>query len=157
MLSSSELRLASELLKKASEEFSNHGCNDFEWPEWFPKEERVTFCRAMEMDNSKDPVLAEETVEMYAYKKHSPPDWWLMAYLSRKLGDRPERPNPWVKVSENPPPMDEMVLLSWHGLEGSAVGYRYCNDEAEEDYYNVGGDTCDGDDPEYWMPIPEIL
>jgi hypothetical protein len=32
-------RLAGELLSMAAEEFSNHGCNDFERPDYFTPEE----------------------------------------------------------------------------------------------------------------------
>lgn len=61
----------------------------------------------------------------------------------------------WHKVTVEAPPEDEMVLLSWGGLEGSQVGYRYVGDNLES-YYCIGGDSLDGDDPEWWMRIPDV-
>jgi hypothetical protein len=61
----------------------------------------------------------------------------------------------WRKMTEELPPVKEMVLLSWWGtIEGSSVGYRYVR--YGKSYYCVDGDTCDGDDPEWWVPIPPI-
>lgn len=81
----SELRLASTLLEMASEEFSNHGCNDFAWPDWFPVEERASLVFAMEIANSGDASQAGEMVQDYAQGKYAPPDWWLMSYLAKRL------------------------------------------------------------------------
>ena len=60
----------------------------------------------------------------------------------------------WARVAETPPPVDQMVLLSWGSEEGSQAGYRRTNEHG--DFYCIGGDTSDGDDPEWWMPFPPL-
>ena len=80
-----ESRLGSNLMNVASEECSNHGCNDFAWPDWFPVEERAALVWDMEMANSGDAAQAGEAVQSYAQGKYAPPDWWLMSYFSKKL------------------------------------------------------------------------
>jgi hypothetical protein len=154
-LTRTELRLAAALLKMAQDKFSNHGCGDFAWPAWFPKEERYPFALGLYLDLC-GPREAEELARESADSRHAPTDWELMLHLSKRLAaDATAEPaNPWRKVADDPPPVDEMVLLCWHGLEGSAVGYRFVNEG--DSYYCVGGDTSDGDDPEWWMPVPEL-
>lgn len=60
----------------------------------------------------------------------------------------------WHKLSDTLPPEDVMVLLSWGAVEGSAVGYRSVYEE--ETSYVIEGNTSNGDDPEWWMYIPDL-
>jgi hypothetical protein len=52
------MRLAAELLELASEQFSNHGCNDFERPAYFTPKEWLAIETEFELWNSvgRDPV-----------------------------------------------------------------------------------------------------
>lgn len=82
------LRLAGQLLSKAADEFGNHGCNDWEWPDWFPVRERETFVRAMERANNPASDRADEvadSVGRYATREYGPPDWWVMSFLADEL------------------------------------------------------------------------
>ena len=82
-MKSHELRLVSMLLEMASQEFSNHGCNDFKWPDWFPESERVILVRDMAVENRSHAAEVEDMVEDYSKSEYAPPDWWLMTYLSK--------------------------------------------------------------------------
>jgi hypothetical protein len=42
-MTAKEKYLASELLEKAADEFSNHGCNDFDFPDDWTAEEKADF------------------------------------------------------------------------------------------------------------------
>jgi hypothetical protein len=80
-----EFRLAAVLLEMARAEFSNHGCNDWEWPDWFPIAERESFVRAMEAWNGTNSSEVEEIVQNTARAKYGPVDWYLMAYLANRF------------------------------------------------------------------------
>lgn len=82
-MKSHELRLVAALLEMASNEFSNHGCNDFRWPAWFPESERATLVRDMAVDNRSDAAEVEDMVQDYSMSEYAPPDWWLMTYLAK--------------------------------------------------------------------------
>lgn len=90
-LSKAELKLIAVLLEKASDEFSNHGCNDYKIPatdehkqimlDMFQAngdfEERKRDGEVDEVMNAKDEIVTY--------------DWWVMSYLAdrcRKLGDK---------------------------------------------------------------------
>jgi hypothetical protein len=47
-----EKRLASDLLREAAERYGNDSCTDYEWPEWFPREDRV----ALMEDDSEEAI-----------------------------------------------------------------------------------------------------
>lgn len=82
------LRLAGHLLSMAAEEFGNHGCNDWDWPDWFPADEREAFVRAMEKANNPATDRADEiqeSVDMYAGNDGGPPDFWVMGFLADEL------------------------------------------------------------------------
>lgn len=149
-LSPSELRIAAAMLSRAKDEFTNHGCNDVAWPDWFPQDERYPFAFALHAALG-DLGEAHELASAGAEGKLAPMDWELMLYLSARLEASAKAPA-WHKVADEPPPEHEMVLLSWGVPEGSVVGYRRVRDGDE--YYCVGGDTHDGDFPVWWMRLP---
>ncbi len=75
-LTPNEMRLAGELLDRAHHEFSNHGCNDFDRPSWFPEDEWHALDLKMHTANG-DP------------EEHRPSDmgddWVLMMWLGQWL------------------------------------------------------------------------
>lgn len=71
-----EKRMAAELLERASDEFSNHGCNDLKRPKWFPKEDWESMHKRMYHKNG-DP-------ENY-HKSEILNDYWVMDYLGDLL------------------------------------------------------------------------
>lgn len=71
------LKLAGKLLEKASEEFSNHGCNDWKFPVDWTVEERREIVKKMYEENG-DP-------ENYDPKHLHVPDWWIMSFLADQL------------------------------------------------------------------------
>jgi len=75
------LKLAGELLDKASDEFSNHGSNDWNWPsDWTPQQIMET-AEAMHRDNG-------DFVRWVADGKNTNvPDWWIMSYLGKLLSN----------------------------------------------------------------------
>lgn len=101
-----------------------------------------------------EPLTVVHTFEEVARVCDRDGDLYMVPFDLLKL-EEITTPN-WISVQKNKPPLNKMVLLSWGSLEGSAVGYRYNHDEDEDDFYCIGGDTTDGDDPEYWMPVPKL-
>lgn len=71
------LKLAGDFLEKASDVVSNHGCNDWSWPENWSLEERQEIVKAMYEDNG-DP-------KNFDPNKLDVPDWWIMSFLATKL------------------------------------------------------------------------
>lgn len=45
-MTAKQLKLAGEMLALAADQFSNHGCNDWEWPETWTQDERDAFAKA---------------------------------------------------------------------------------------------------------------
>ena len=80
-----ELRLAAHLLRMGAAEFGNHGCNDMDWPDWFPRRERGPLVRRMHEANGNDPADLADSLHMYAERTWSPPDYWLMRHLADEL------------------------------------------------------------------------
>lgn len=78
-----ELSLADSLLRRAGDEFSRHGCNDFELPN---SQEVVDLLNAMEQWNV-GPGRTPETTHIYdpAKKTLFTMDWYLMGYLRHRL------------------------------------------------------------------------
>jgi hypothetical protein len=81
-MSPNERRLAVELLRVAAEEFSNHGCNDFKRPEWFPRDEWDAMNRAYHERNG-DPEEARSS-------DYSMSDFVLMGHIANRLAEPPE-------------------------------------------------------------------
>lgn len=75
-----EKKLAARLLDIASDQFSNHGCNDFDLKAVMPN---VKDRRALAMSMHEDNGDPEEFDPKCSYDNM--PDWWLMSYLSQKL------------------------------------------------------------------------
>jgi hypothetical protein len=71
------IKLAADLLEEASDEFSNHGCNDWDFPSDWTKEEQQEFVKAMNEDNG--------TPEEYDPEHLHVPDWWVMSFLARQI------------------------------------------------------------------------
>lgn len=74
-----ERKLAVAFLKMASEEFSNHGCNDFDLTKLVPElEERQRILKEMyewgKDASSYDPNYCDITY-----------DWYLMSFIAHKL------------------------------------------------------------------------
>lgn len=72
-----EKHIASLMLSIAADSFSNHGCNDWDWPENIPQAEREAFVKAYHEWNG-DP---EEFDSRHLFL----PDSSVMAYLSARL------------------------------------------------------------------------
>lgn len=70
-------RLAARFLDEAADHYSRHGCNDWEWPEGWTDEEKRDFVRQMHEDNGHP--------EEFRPDETSPPDWWAMSFLARRL------------------------------------------------------------------------
>ena len=75
--------LAAELLRKASDEFANHGCNDFRKPRYMEPKEWQALVHDMQTrqegaDRPGEPVNAVQA------------DWCLMSYLAELLEDEAE-------------------------------------------------------------------
>lgn len=71
------LKLAGELLEEAADTYSNHTCNDWDWPEGWTDDQKREIVKAMHEDNG-DP-------EEYNPKQLDVPDWWVMGFLADQL------------------------------------------------------------------------
>ena len=82
------LRLAAHILRLYADRQIARGCDDLDWPNWFPVDEREPLVRAMEHDNNPDPARVaevEDSVKHYARGSYSPPAWWLAAFFAARL------------------------------------------------------------------------
>ena len=77
MLTKTELKLISELLKAASDSFSNHGCNDFELAN-IPENIRLL----KDIDSEYQPTKGSSLLTQ---------DWLLMNHLSQRTQDEANR------------------------------------------------------------------
>jgi hypothetical protein len=75
-----EKRLAANLLNLAADEFSNHGCNDFDLFKFMTPEEALDLQRAMHAWNG-DPEEAPATPQEARWGQDS----FLMRYFAAKL------------------------------------------------------------------------
>ena len=71
------LSVAAEMLDLASEEFSNHGCCDWEFPADWTLSDKQELVEAMHEDNGSP--------EEYNPNYLSVPDWWVMCFLASRL------------------------------------------------------------------------
>lgn len=76
-LTKQEIEIAATLLDMASEQFSNHGCNDFEFPESWTQQQCDDFTLAMHKWNG-DPEEHEPGSRFTM-------DWFAMDFLAAKL------------------------------------------------------------------------
>jgi hypothetical protein len=88
-LTRAELTLISKLLQEASEEFSNHGCNDCEVPN---TEENKALLVDMIKANGEEEEMEEQIEEVMSCKKKTifTYDWWLMSYLADRCKEAAE-------------------------------------------------------------------
>lgn len=70
-------KLAADLLESASEEFSNHGCNDY--PLENTPENRAFYEKMMKECSGEEITVAPGKDKIYAQ------DWLIMSYLARLL------------------------------------------------------------------------
>lgn len=73
------LLIAADFLEQASDEFSNHGCNDWDFPDDWTEKEKQEFVKKMYEDNG-DP-------ENYNPNHLDMPNWWVMGFLAGKIRD----------------------------------------------------------------------
>lgn len=78
-MNAKERALAASLLRTASDDFANHGCNDWEWPADWTHEQKTEFVREYHEWND-DP---EEFDADYLHL----PDFAVMAFLAHKITD----------------------------------------------------------------------
>ena len=71
------LKLAGDLLELAADEFSNHGCNDWEWPDSWSAIERREFAKSVWANCG--------TPEYYDPKHLHLPDMVVMSFLADQL------------------------------------------------------------------------
>lgn len=70
------MKLAGALLKRASEEFVNHGSNDWNFPKDWTELDRLNFIAEIHKDNGTPDEAGDCT---------SLPDWWVMLFLGKQL------------------------------------------------------------------------
>ncbi len=92
MINPNYLRLAAQLLKLASEEFSNHGCNDFELPEWMSKAERLALSTAM-CEANGDPLGIPSDSDLTF-------DYALMGFLASVFEEQAGKPPTIINAEE---------------------------------------------------------
>ena len=84
-------RLAGEVLERHANREVARGCDDFDWPEWFPVAQREPLVRALEHYNNPAPERAaevEESVEMYArHPRRAPGLNWLAGFFAAVLDE----------------------------------------------------------------------
>ena len=76
-LAEKERILVAHLLDMASDEYSNHGCNDFDWEQFFTKDEMKKICQDIETWNGSP----EEYDENHLHT----PDWLFMSYYRDRI------------------------------------------------------------------------
>ena len=85
-----ERRLAGHLLRMASDQFSNHGCNDFDLEEFgLDRTQRLELMSAVSAWDGNEDLVSDSKWAM---------DWLLMAYLANLL----LRPAPTTQGGEKP-------------------------------------------------------
>jgi hypothetical protein len=84
-----ELKIAAEMMKKAMEEFSNHGCGDY-WMKDTPEHRKFLTAVREHMD---DPTPVEPSSNPWnkGKKELGGIDWGIMGYLAEKLEDEANR------------------------------------------------------------------
>jgi hypothetical protein len=78
MLTKTHIKLLVPLLKRAAQEFSNHGCNDLNLDEFLTEEERAAFITEV----NAIPNFGDEPFDDDSYAL---PDWLVMKALIKKL------------------------------------------------------------------------
>jgi hypothetical protein len=71
------LALAAQLLEEASDQYSNHVCNDWDFPADWTIEERREFVRQMYEWNGNPEDIDQDHLDV--------PDFWVMGFLAEQL------------------------------------------------------------------------
>lgn len=89
-MTSTERRLAADLLDLASEKFGDFGCNDWKWPDYVSGNERLALAITVERMNvgGRELTVKElEAAQREATGKYGPGDDVMMWFLARRLSD----------------------------------------------------------------------
>lgn len=88
-LNKTELLLIARLLRISSDEFSHHGCNDFELPA-----DDVHKTLLAQAERSNNPKISKEDLEtrLHVYQGGHliTMDWFMMSYLARRCKEAAE-------------------------------------------------------------------
>lgn len=71
------IELAAQLLDEAADKYGDNVCNDWNFPKDWKVEDKQEIVKAMHVDNGSEVEYNEEELDV--------PDWWIMAFLARKL------------------------------------------------------------------------
>jgi hypothetical protein len=77
MMTEKERAVAAQLLEMASEEFGNHGCNDWDFPKGWTKEEKIAFCKEYHEWNGDPEDFDPNFLHL--------PDYAVMSFMADKL------------------------------------------------------------------------
>ena len=80
------MRLAGWILRLYAARMVSKGCDDLDWPEWFPLAERVSLVRALTEANSNDAEEHSEDMRRFTAGSTCPPAWWLASFLADRMG-----------------------------------------------------------------------
>lgn len=84
-MSPDRLRLMAWVLNLYVDRQISRGCDDLDWPEWYPVDDRELLVREMARANGSDAIDTEDSVRMYATGTMCPPAWWLGGFLAEKV------------------------------------------------------------------------
>jgi diadenosine tetraphosphatase ApaH/serine/threonine PP2A family protein phosphatase len=142
--------MAAWWLRRAADEFGNHGCNDLD--DDFIKEanlsdaEKVEFVKQFVLWNGdQDEIASIEPIEPRDFDRL--PDFALMGFLA----DRIKR-DEWVTITDDPGTLPEpgtKVLVSWNS--GLFAGWV-----REGMYLNEAEKKWSGFTPTHWQRLPSI-
>jgi hypothetical protein len=84
-MTANEKRLTAKVLRMASDQFSNHGCNDFDLSEVIPdKDERDSLFRAY-CEYNGDPSEYDEWDAPAEGADYRMQDWMVMSFMAARL------------------------------------------------------------------------
>lgn len=141
-------KLCAALLEMASNEFSNHGCNDM--PDEFfigwTKEERQQLAKDFEDYNSEGKDYDPNNIHI--------PDSSLMSFFAHKLSEHSALKEQWISVEE-PPVSDEPgfvgVLIA---LKSGVVRQGWFNTKTNN-FQTIGHDVYEKERVTHYMITPE--
>lgn len=105
------LAIAASLLDDAADEFSNHGCNDWKWPNDITPEERHEAARMIVASNVMNrPFTADDHEEVrHLASDYGVADWQMMRFLTRWLVTLPaELAEAWQEIERLKAELDEI-------------------------------------------------
>ena len=80
------LQLAGWILRLYAARQVAKGCDDLDWPDWFPVDEREPLVREMSVANRDNADDLAGHLRMYATGSTCPPAWWLAAFFADRMG-----------------------------------------------------------------------